>query len=236
MAFGATTQDLHSEPLCETSTVETVATRPDSVAQNAFTANKTHVSDTLRCSARHCKACPSEHLPVRFAGLPLGLLETCDQHLGEILFSVSTMVTHVGQKQFVHNWTAQASNANQVLLPTREGLIHLFFRNQQVSLGDTAPQRRLSVRRHQCARTSSRKRRVILGVDGPIGIAVIVPISVLFRRGLLASVDSSDFQCCGFGLLPLRRSSFVGSQEVIPRTAPSMGGSEAELQSAAPNQ
>ena len=45
MAFGATTQDLHSEPLCETSTVETVATRPNSVAQNAFTANKTHVSD-----------------------------------------------------------------------------------------------------------------------------------------------------------------------------------------------
>ena len=35
MAFGATTQDLHSEPLCETSTVETVATarqrRPERV-------------------------------------------------------------------------------------------------------------------------------------------------------------------------------------------------------------
>ena len=37
MAFGATTQDLHSEPFCETSTVETAATRPDIVAQNAFT-------------------------------------------------------------------------------------------------------------------------------------------------------------------------------------------------------
>ena len=112
--------DHRAPALCEPSTVETVATRPDSVAQNAFTANKTHVSDTARCSARQRKACPSEHLPVRFAGLPLGLLETCDQHLGEILSRVPTMVTHVGQKQFVHNWTAQASNANQVLLPTRE--------------------------------------------------------------------------------------------------------------------
>ena len=53
------------------------------------------------------------------------------------------------------------------------------------------------------------------------------------------SVDSSDFQCCGFGLLPLRsgasgkhvlvdalytaRSSSMGSQEVIHRTAPSVG-------------
>ena len=103
------------------------------------TANKTHVSDTARCSARQHKACPSKHLPVCFAGLPLGLLETCDQHLGETLFRVPTMVAHAGQKQFVHNWTAQASNANQVLLSTREGLIHLSFRNQQVSLGDTAP-------------------------------------------------------------------------------------------------
>ena len=155
LAFGATTQDLHSEPLCETSSVETVATRPDSVAQNAFTANKTHVSDTTRCCARQCKECPSEHLPVCFAGLLLRLLETCDQQLSEILFRVPTMVTHIGQKQFVHNWTAPPSNANQVLLPTREGLIHLFFRNQQVSLGGTAPQRRLSVRRHQCAPVES---------------------------------------------------------------------------------
>ena len=51
------------------------------------------------------------------------------------------------------------------------------------------------------------------------------------------SVDPSNFQCCGFGLLPLRscasgkhvlvgalhtaRSSSMGSQETIPRTAPS---------------
>ena len=48
-----------------------------------FTANKTHVSDTARCTARQHKACPSKHLPPCFAGLPLGLLETCDQHLGD---------------------------------------------------------------------------------------------------------------------------------------------------------
>ena len=95
-----------------------------------------HTSPTPRSAAEgNARHAPSEHLPIRFAGLPLRLLETCDQHLGEILFSVPTMVTHVGQKQFVHNWTAQASNANQVLLPTSEGLIHLFFRNQQISLG-----------------------------------------------------------------------------------------------------
>ena len=153
------------------------------------------MSPTTLRSARHFKACRSEHLPVLFAGLPLGLLETCDQHLGELLFRVPTMVTHVGQKQFVHNWAAQASNANQVLLPTREGLIHLFFRNQQVSLGDSAPQRRLSVRRHQCAHTSSRERRATLGLDGPIGIAVVVPNLVLFRRSLI--------NLCGFIRLPV---------------------------------
>ena len=180
-AFGATTQDLHSEPLCETSTVETVATWPDSVAQNAFTTNKTHISDITRCSARQCKACPSENLWVHFAGLPLGLLDACDQHLGEILFRVPTMVTHVGQKQFVHNWTAQASNANQVLLPTREGSIHLLFRNNKsvseiLRLNDACPSD--------------------AGVNGPIGIAVVVPILVIFRRGLLS--------LCGFiSFIPL---------------------------------
>ena len=111
MMFGAATQDLHSEPICETSTVETIATQPHNVAQNAFTANKTHVSNTVRCSTRQCKAYPSKNLPVRFAGLPLRLLETCDQHLGEIFILVPTVVTHVGQKQFVHNSITQASNA-----------------------------------------------------------------------------------------------------------------------------
>ena len=176
---------LHSELLCDTSTVETVATRPDCVAQNAFTANKTHVSDTTRCSARQHRACPSKHLPVSFAGLSLGLLETCDQRLGDVLFLVRTVVTHVGQKQFVHNWIAQANNANQVLLPTRRRLIHLFFSNQRVQSRRYCTSTTLSVRRHQRAHTSFRKRRMTLGVDGPIGIAVVVPILVLFRRGLL---------------------------------------------------
>ena len=110
MVFGATTQDL-------TSTVETAA------AQNMLTTNKTHISDITWCSARQHNACPSEHLPARFAGLSLALLETCDQTLGDILFRVPTMITHVGHKQFVSNWTVQAINADQVLLPTREGLI-----------------------------------------------------------------------------------------------------------------
>ena len=174
---------LHSEPLHETSTVETLCTRPDSVAQNAFTANKTHVSDT-RCSARQCDA--REYLPARFPGLPLTLLETSNQHLEETLFRVPPMVTHVGQNQFVHNWTAQASNANQVLLPTREGLIHLFFRNQQgtvpemLRLNDACPSDATSA--HTLPPESS--SRATLGVDGPIrGIAVVVPILVLFRRG-----------------------------------------------------
>ena len=43
-----------------------------------FTVNKTHVSDTTQCSARQWNACPSEHLPVRFARLPLILLGICD--------------------------------------------------------------------------------------------------------------------------------------------------------------
>ena len=38
------------------------------------------------------------------------------------------------------------------------------------------------------------------------------------------SVESSDFQCRGIGLLQLRRCSSMGSQKVIPRTAESMGG------------
>ena len=94
------------------------STRPDSVAQNAFTANKTHVSDTTRCSERQCKACLSEHLPVRFAGHPLRLLETCDQHLGEIQFCVPTMVAHISQKQFVQNWIAQPNS------PTKSSFQH----------------------------------------------------------------------------------------------------------------
>ena len=140
MAFGASTQDLHSEPFCETSSVETIATQPNSITQSAFTENKTHVSDITRCSARQCKACPSESIPVHFAGLPLWLLEICDQRLGELLFGVPTVNTHFDQKQFVHNSTAQASSANQGLFPTSGRLIHLLFRNQQVSLGDTALQ------------------------------------------------------------------------------------------------
>ena len=119
------------------------------------------------------------------------------------------MVAHVGQKQFVHNWNVQPSNANQVLLPIREGLIHLFSGNQQVSLGVTASQRRMSVRRHPCAHTSSRKRRA----------ASSAKVSS-------TSVDPSDFQCCGFDLLPQRSRSSMGNLEVIeviPLTAPSKG-------------
>ena len=48
--------------LSETSTVESVVTQPDIVAQNPFTANKTHASDTTRCSVRQCKACSSQDL------------------------------------------------------------------------------------------------------------------------------------------------------------------------------
>ena len=89
MAFGASTQDLHSEPFCDTSTVETAAARPDSAVQNTFTTNKTHISDITRCSAEQHKACPSEHLPARLPGLSLALLETCDQPLRERYCSVS---------------------------------------------------------------------------------------------------------------------------------------------------
>ena len=147
MTFGATTQVLHSEPICETSTVETVATRPDSVAQNTFTANKTHVSDTTR-STTQGNARPARANTFRYASLVF--------RLDSSRRSEPTKVTHVGQKQFVHNWTAQASNTNQVFHPTREGLNHLFFR----------------------------KQRATLGVDGPIGIAIVVPVLVLPRRGL----------------------------------------------------
>ena len=50
-----------------------------------FTVNKTHISDTTQCNARQWKACPSEHLPVRFARLPLILIGICDRQLGEIV-------------------------------------------------------------------------------------------------------------------------------------------------------
>ena len=147
----------------------------------------------------------------------------------------------------------KAATLTKSSLPTREGLIHLFFRtNKSVSeilrLNDACPSGATSAHT-----LPSRKRRATLGVDGPIGIAVVVPILVLFSRvSPQHSVDSFDFQCCGFGLLPLRngasgkrvlvgalhtaRSSSMGSQASHPSYCTVHGTKEVELQSAAPNQ
>ena len=94
------------------------------------------------------------------------------------------------------------------VMPTRSSFQHAkawFTSSSETnkSVGDTAPQRRLSVRRHQCTHTSSRKWRSTLGVDGPIGIAVVFPILVLFRRGLL--------KLCGSIWLPVLWLWFVAT-------------------------